>query len=145
MKKYTLYILLFFSTNIIYSQKGTLKIIVTDIESNKGTINAALYNEAGKSGFLKNVEAAHQKKIVKINNKKVALVFNNVPYGTYAVSIFQDENTNMKLDRTSVGFPAEPWGISGNKFVMGPPKFNDGKFKINSKNKTIKIKMKSFL
>jgi len=145
MKKYTLYILLFFLTNIISAQKGTLKIIVTDIDSNKGTINAALYNEKGKSGFLKNIESACQKKIVKINNKNVALTFTNVPYGNYAVSIFQDENKNMKLDRTSVGFPAEPWGVSGNKFVMGPPKFKDGKFNINSKTKTIKIKMKSFL
>jgi uncharacterized protein (DUF2141 family) len=51
----------------------------------------------------------------------------------------------MRLDRNPVGFPAEPWGISMNKFVMGPPKFKDAKFKINSKTKTIKIKMKSFL
>jgi len=144
MIKQIIFIAVMFVANISFSQKGTLKIIVTDIETNKGTINAALYNEAGKSGFLKNIESAHQKKIVKISNKKVALVFYNVPYGTYAVSIFQDENTNMKLDRSSIGFPAEPWGISGNKFVMGPPKFNDGKFKIDSKNKTIKIKMKSF-
>ena len=145
MKKYTLYILLFFITTVGYAQKGTLRIIVTDIESNEGTINAALYNEKGKSGFLKNIESAHQKKIVKINNKNVELIFYNIPYGTYAVSIFQDENKNMKLDRSSVGFPAEPWGISMNKFAMGPPKFKDAKFKIDSKTKTIKIKMKSFL
>ncbi len=145
MIKNIVFIALMFVANISFSQKGTLKIIVTDIESNKGTINAALYNESGKSGFLKNIESAHQKKIVKISNKQVALVFYNIPYGTYAVSIFQDENTNMRLDRSPVGFPAEPWGISMNKFVMGPPKFKDAKFKINSKTKTIKIKMKSFL
>lgn len=145
MKKYILIIILILLVNVFFAQKGTLKIVVTDIESNKGTINAVLYDEAGKLGFLKNIESAHQKKIVKINNKQVAIVFTNVPYGTYAVSIFHDENNNGKIDRTQIGFPAEPWGISGNKFVIGPPKFKDGKFKINSVSKTIKIKMKSFL
>ena len=134
-----------FVANISFAQKGTLKIIVTDIESNKGTINIALYNESGKSGFLKNIESAYQKKITRVNNKKAGITFANIPYGTYAISLFQDENNNMKLDRSSVGFPAEPWGISMNKFVMGPPKFKDAKFKMNTKIKTIKIKMKSFL
>ena len=133
-----------FVANVSFSQKGTLKIIVTDIKSHNGTINVALYNEEGKSGFLKNIETAYQKKIVKISDKKASIIFTNIPYGTYAISLFQDENTNMKLDRTNVGIPVEPWGVSGNTKGIAPPKFKDAKFDFKEKNKILTIKMRVF-
>jgi len=68
------------SANVFFTQNGTLKVVITDVESNEETINATVYDEAGKFGFLKNIELAHQKNIVKINNMQIALVFSNVPY-----------------------------------------------------------------
>jgi uncharacterized protein (DUF2141 family) len=45
------------------------------------------------------------------------------PAGTYAVSIFHDENRNGKLD-TFVGIPREGFGFSRNPVVrFGPPQF----------------------
>jgi uncharacterized protein (DUF2141 family) len=46
------------------------------------------------------------------------------PEGTYAVSIFHDENRNGKLD-TFVGIPREGFGFSRNPVVrFGPPQFD---------------------
>ena len=128
-----------------FSQSGTLKVIIPDIKSNKGNIKVALYNKAGEKGFLKNLESSFRKKEVQIKNNSAIAVFKNIPYGTYAVSLFQDENNNGILDRAPVGFPTEPYGISGNKKTIGPPKFEDGKFLFNSKNKTVIIELKSYL
>ncbi len=145
MKKY-FFLIIFIVLNIfLNAQKGTLKIVITDIRSNKGSIKVALYNEKDKEWFLKSVSKASQLKEVNIKNKKAYVIFSNIDYGTYAVSLFHDENNNGEFDRTSVGFPDEPFGISKNKLTIGPPKFKDGKFVFNSFEKIINIKMKTFL
>ena len=67
------------------------------------------------------------------------MTFENIPEGTYAVSIFHDENNNDKLDSNFIGIPKEDYGCSNNaKGFMGPPKWKDAKFELNS-DKTITI------
>jgi len=128
-----------------FSQSGTLKIIVSGIQNNKGNIKVALYNKSGSSGFLKALNLSYRKKEVSISGKKALVTFKNIPYGTYALALFQDENNNGIIDRAPIGFPVEPYGISGNKKTFGPPSFNDGKFELNSENLTLKVEMKSYL
>ena len=144
MKKYFLVVVLLLLSSIFFAQKGQLKISITNIKSNEGNIKVALYNQENGEGFLKNIDGAIRKKIIMISEKKASVIFSNIPYGTYAVSLFHDENNNGEMDRASIGFPIEPYGVSGNRFVIGPPKFNDCKFKINSPIKNITIEMKSF-
>ncbi len=144
MKKLLSISILFFLGITGFAQSGTIKIIIPDILSNKGNIKAALYNDAGSKGFLKDLSSAYRKKECEIKNNSAVIVFKNVPYGKYAVSLFQDENKNNKIDRAAIGFPTEPYGISGNKNTIGPPKFKDGEFELKSSNLTLKIILKSF-
>lgn len=125
------------------AQTGTLKLVVTNIENNKGTINIALFDEANESKFLKDPKFAVQREIVKISNGQAGVLFYNIPFGTYAISVFHDENNNGKIERTFIGFPSEAIGISGNKLIFGHPDFEDCKFVLNSEEKRILIKLKS--
>lgn len=143
MKRIFLLVLFLLAGTFIYAQTGTIKIVVTNLENTNGFVHALLYNEANKNCFLKEEKLATQHKIVKINDKKSIVTFENVSYGVYAVSIFHDENSNGKVDLSFIGIPSEAVGISGNKFVIGQPKFDDGKFVLNSEEKTILIKLKS--
>ena len=129
----------------VFAQTGSLKITITDIESNDGNIKVALFDQYNSEGFLKKIDLAYQKKELIIKNKNTGVTFTDIPYGTYAVSLFHDKNNNGEIDRSSIGFPIEPYGVSGNKIVIGPPKFNDCKFKINASFKTINIVLKNFL
>ena len=145
MKKYicfSLFILFYVSVS---AQTGSLKITINDIKSNDGNIKVVLFDESNSEGFLKNFDLAYKKKEVTIKNNNAVVTFTNIPYGTYAVSLFHDKNNNGEIDKSAIGLPVEPYGVSGNKFVIGPPKFNDCKFKINSSQKTIDIAVKSFL
>ena len=75
----------------------------------------------------------------EITNHSCTIIFENIPKGTYAVSIFHDENNNGKLDTNFFGIPNEDYGCSNNaKGFMGPPKWQDAKFKLNT-NKTLLI------
>jgi len=144
MKKIFTFISGFFLATFVFGQTGTIKILIPDIPNAKGNIKVALYNEAGKKSFLKNLNFAFRKKEVGIKNNTAVVLFQNIPFGVYAVSLFQDENNNGMIDRAAIGFPTEPYGISGNKNTIGPPKFNDCKFELKTKEKELKINLKSF-
>ena len=145
MKKFTSLITGIFLTSFVFGQNGTLKIVIPNIPSEKGNIKVAIYNEAGSKGFLKDLNLSYRKKEVAIKNKTAVIIFKNIPYGIYAVSLFQDENNNGEIDRAPIGFPVEPYGISGNKNTVGPPRFNDGKFVLKSSNLSLKIILKTYL
>jgi len=67
------------------------------------------------------------------------VTFTDVPKGEYAVSVYHDENSNGVMDKNMFGIPSEDYASSNNaKGVMGPPKYADAKFKINTNSK-IKI------
>lgn len=145
MKKIIYSSILILLSASVFAQTGSLKITISDIGSNDGNIKVALFDQNNREGFLKELNLAVHKKKVLIHNKSATVVFSDIPYGVYAVSLFHDKNNNGEIDRSSIGFPIEPYGVSGNKFVIGAPKFNDCKFKIDSSLKTINIVMKSFL
>ncbi|WP_233899791.1 DUF2141 domain-containing protein [Tenacibaculum piscium] len=119
----------FFFSNIaiITSQeKHTLTLGFEGMKSSKGNLYIALYN--AEKSFLK---TPFKGVIVKIIAKKASAEITNIPTGTYAVSVFHDENENEKMDTNFLGIPKEPTGISNNaKGFMGPPKYKDAKFDI---------------
>lgn len=144
MNKYVLLLLFIIFNSFAFSQKGLLEIIIKDIDNNAGTINIAMYEEKEKDSFPKLIKNAFVVKNISIINKTAFIILSDIPYGYYAISVYHDKNSNGKLDRSAIGFPAEPWGVSQNRFIFGPPSFDDGKFVLNSKTKTVVINLKSF-
>ncbi len=128
----------------VYSQTGTLEIVITGITDNNGDIKAALYNSSGKNGFLKDLTPAFRKTSGRISNQRSVVKFSNLPYGEYAVSLFHDKNLNSDLDRATLGFPIEPYGVSGNVESMGPPKYDDCKFEFNTSYRKITIQLQTW-
>ena len=64
----------------------------------------------------------------------------DLPPGTYAVSVYEDRNSNHKLDRNLLGIPREPVGVSNNpRPRMGPPRFADSSFHIGAVPQIITI------
>jgi len=116
--------------------KHDLTIEISGLNSNTGSVFIALYNN--KKDFLKNNYKGVK---ANISNKKTSYTFKELPEGTYAVSFFNDENNNKKLDTNFLGIPKEQYGFSNNaKGFMGPPKYDDAKFQL-SENKAIEIKI----
>jgi uncharacterized protein (DUF2141 family) len=125
-----------FSTNGQENETYTLTVNVSGLESNKGKVLIALFNE--KKQFLKN---RFKEGMTIINNKKITYVFEGIPKGEYAVSIFHDENDNDKMDTNFFGIPKEDYGCSNNaRGFMGPPKYEDAKFHFTA-HKTIQIEL----
>jgi len=137
MKKTILILAIIFSgifyTNAQEKETFDLTIEVKGINKNKGKIFIAIYDS--EENFLKKEIGV----IAEVKDKKATGILKGLKKGSYAVSLFHDENNNKKMDTKIFGIPKEPYGFSNNATgFMGPPKFQDAKFNLDS-NKTITI------
>lgn len=58
--------------------------------------------------------------------------FTEVPAGSYAVSVIQDENSNGSLDMNAFGVPTEGYGASNNILpATSAPKWSDARFDVD--------------
>lgn len=127
-----------------HGQSSTLHINITGVNSDQGKILIALYDEAGKAQFVFEPEHAFKRAFGKISGSKATAVIYNVPYGKYAVSLFQDINGDNKLNRAPMGFPVEPYGFSNNPPGLGVPGFEKAAFTTDSKTTRLEINLKEF-
>ena len=118
---------------------ATLTVNVVGMHNSKGQVQCLLY--AGGVGFPGKPEKAVGKVTVPIANEASTCTFMNVAPGDYAIELFQDENSNGKLDTGFLGIPSEGFGASNDapeKF--GPPKYADAKFTVTG-DQTLTIHM----
>jgi uncharacterized protein (DUF2141 family) len=133
--------LIFFTTYSGYSQSTknnhSLNITVTNFKNTKGSLRVCITDQ--KNNFLKDCLFSQ---IVSIENDDVSLSFKNLKDGTYAVSVYHDENNSGILETSGLfAFPSEPFGFSKNPSVrFGPPSFKKSAIMVNDdKNITIKL------
>jgi uncharacterized protein (DUF2141 family) len=78
--------------------------------------------------------------IVPIKNKTAQSIFSDLPFGTYAIKIFHDENENGELDTNFLGIPSEDYGFSNNaKGSFGPASWEDAQFTFDKDSMNIQI------
>ncbi|MFC4268592.1 DUF2141 domain-containing protein [Polaribacter marinivivus] len=141
MKKILLLLaIIFLGTFSLQAQEETfdLKVEITGMDTDKGKVFLALYNS--EATFLKKSEDTKGANAI-VKDKRAIAIFKGLKKGEYAISLFHDENDNNKMDTKIFGIPKEPYGFSNDaKGFMGPPKFKDAKFIVDT-NKTITIKV----
>jgi uncharacterized protein (DUF2141 family) len=136
-------IALFSATSTKPELKGNIIIEITNFKNNEGVLVAGLYNNA--KGFPGTTESMIMGTKVAIKDKKAIVEFKDVPYGIYAITGYQDENSNGKLDTGMFKIPKEGTIVSNDaKGKMGPAKFEDAKFELKSKNLKLNIKVQFF-
>lgn len=114
-----------------------LTIEVKNVANTDGFIRVTLFD--AEANWLKEGEL----KKVTIDNKEVVVVeFENVPDGTYAVSVIHDQNANGDLDANFMGIPSEPYGFSNDaRGMFGPASFDESMFEVKG-NKKIEVTVK---
>src|SRR5690348_1247250 len=124
-----------FNTGALSQSKPVeANLIHVDIEglrSDRGQVICALFSSP--AGFPKRSDKATALAKSEISHAHAACDFQGIPSGTYAVSVFHDENSNDKLDTDFVGIPREGVGASNNaKGHFGPPKFSAAAFQYSA-------------
>lgn len=133
-------ILIFLFSSICSYAQHSLTVDVKSLRNIKGTLYFSLYKS--ENGFPNKYENAFQNgKISSLKSTSASYTFANIPTGTYAVSLFHDEDNNGEMKTNAIGIPLEGTAASNDaKGKFGPPKFADAKISINA-NKKITITM----
>lgn len=130
MKK-SILVLVFLISGFANAQSVSLEVKVTGFKNDSGKVRIGLYNS--EFSFLKTI---YKSQAEEIKNEIAAVTFSDLPKGEYAISLYHDENNNGILDKNMFGIPSEDYAASNNaKGVMGPPKYADAKFTINTNSK----------
>lgn len=128
---------LFCSTGFQAADTYTLRVEVSNFKDKAASrIQVSVF---AADNFLK--KSIQTKSVFVATEDKVSVEF-DLPPGEYAVSSYQDINSNNKLDRYFFGKPKEPYGFSNNVRSLGPPAYEKCKFTIDTSGKTIAIKLK---
>lgn len=127
---------IFFSVTALCAQSHRLTLDVVGMKEKKGNLLISVYDSA--EDYLK-------KPVKMLTTPADALtkrVVLELESGTYAVVIYQDLNSNGKVDRNFFRLPTEPCGFSRDaRPKMGPPRYKPASFSLNEDTE-IRIKIK---
>ena len=123
---------------------GKIIVKIVNFENSNGVLRSHLYSSAVSKSFPTVSDDAFKNVVGKINKNKCTVVYDSIPYGTYALTVHHDEDNDGWMNKSFIGYPSEGYGMSNNPtIILSAPDFNDSKFKLNRKNVTIKVIMKN--
>ena len=122
------------------NSQATLKVSVHAIKEPKGELFIGLYNS---ESTFKNTDSVYMDRIIPIDSSIMVTYFEGLPPGNYALTMFQDKNSNGKMDKGIFGQPKEKYGFSNNpKIMFKSPGFDKCMFPVSVRDTTVYIKMK---
>ena len=116
-----------------------------------GTVDVKLYNVDGNAGVVRValcLEAQYPRGCVLKGSAPAKagttiVTVHDVPPGSYGVLAYQDVNDNSNLDRTPLGAPTEPWGVSNDPPMgRGLPTFDQVSVHVKGDRSMIAISLK---
>lgn len=116
-----------------------LEVSLAGVQHDRGAIRVGLY--ADPKTFRKEAQAFAVLQ-TPAEQGTVAVRFDDVPPGRYAIMAYHDEDGNGELSRRFGMFPSEGYGLSNNPQVMGPPAFEDSAFEIADAPQTVRIDLR---
>ena len=126
---------------IACDQPTTIRIVAEGLEHQAGEVRVALFET--RSGFPGEPERALQRGIAEMDGATAHFVFEPVPCGTFAVSVFHDEDGDGEMKRDWMGRPQEGWGVSNDATgKFGPPSFEDSAFDADSDSVTVRLTLR---
>lgn len=116
-----------------------LTLVIKNLESEDAPIVVGLYGVENKFPDPKDQLKEYR---FKPHGKEHTAQIRDLKFGTYALAIYQDVNSNGKIDKNIIGIPTEPYAFSNNyKPTVKAPAFKNCKFDYDSVSNTVTMKM----
>ena len=120
--------------------KGTLILKFTGVRNSDGNIAIGINRSAEGWPRKADIELGWPKKDIKDGVFIVKIP--DFPFGTYAISVLDDENTDREIEMT-MGIPREGYGFSNNPPTkLSAPKFEAAAFKFEQSDTELSIELK---
>jgi uncharacterized protein (DUF2141 family) len=112
---------------VLAQTQPTVSVSVMGVETQRGNILVALYDEASWG------ETAVALGRAPVTGEVVAVEVRAPGTGRYAVRLFHDIDGDNELDANLLGIPTEPFGFSNDAPLrFGPPAFADAAFDVSA-------------
>ena len=127
---------------------GDMTVRVDGFESDNGAVVIGLFiseetYDADQGGGEEDSKQAYQSVTTAVHDGRAEHVFEQLPYGEYALKLYHDENGNGKLDRNFIGIPKESYGFSNNpRTFAGPASYRQALFEFKVPDHTLTIHLK---
>lgn len=122
------------------ASRGEITVIVENLRADVGQIRFMLFRS--KVGFPDDPTRAYKTEVVDVKDYKAQATFTDLPYGTYAVYVLHDENSNGFLDKNFFKVPTEGYGASNNAAdIMEMPEYDEAKVFLKSAVMTIRVEI----
>lgn len=111
--------------------KGRIAVVINGLESAEGQVLIALF--LSDTGWPDDESAAHEAQVlpIELENLAAETLFENVPAGPFAISVFHDKDSDRELDTGFLGIPSEPYGFSRDaRDTFGPPEFEEARLEL---------------
>jgi uncharacterized protein (DUF2141 family) len=136
-------VILFFFFSISFQLKAQNEAVITikvdKLHLDGGVLRVAFYDRSVP--FLGDEISFSKTEI--ISEKATQSLSINLPYGEYAIAIYQDVNEDGVLNKNFFGIPKEPYGFSNDAMgVVGPPDFDHAKIVVNESFKMFEIRLR---
>ncbi|SFD48663.1 Uncharacterized conserved protein, DUF2141 family [Thiohalospira halophila DSM 15071] len=115
-----------------------LTVEVAGVAGESGQVRVDLYADA--ETFREPEQALHRD-AVPAREGTATFAFEDLEPGRYAVIAYHDEDGDGGMDRFLGMIPTEPWGLSNNIQVSGPPAFDDAAFDLPASGTVVTIRL----
>jgi uncharacterized protein (DUF2141 family) len=126
--------------SVVALSQGGVVAEISNIRNDKGICRACLFNNP--SSFTGQTGQPFRCVAVRVKGQTARAVFTNVPAGTYAMLVFHDANSNLKMDKNFLGIPKEGYGASKNKLrFASAPSYEENKFGVDGRT-TVQLQIR---
>lgn len=119
--------------------EASLRIDVGEIRESVGNLRFALYRDP--ASFRRETQAL-QVSVQPAQAGRQQALFTGLAAGSYAVVAYHDINGDAQLNLRFGMFPSEPYGLSNNPQVVGPPRFADSAIELGDGERQIGITLR---
>lgn len=121
-------------------ERYSVKAVVSGLRNHDGVVQIAIYN-SGKNFPESDYKNFYRKKTSKIENGISSAIFEDLPEGKYAISIFHDEDNDGKIKKGFI-LPKEGVGFSNYRTIspLKKPTFSGANFELKH-NLSVPVKI----
>jgi uncharacterized protein (DUF2141 family) len=126
------------------AEQSSVTVNVNGVRDQSGNIIICLWRQQDDGFPLCSSSSAFAHQAIAATDSAVAVTFQNIPAGEYAISAFHDEDEDGSLDRGFMGRPEEGIAISNmSQERRERPSFESAKFSLNG-TQTLSLSLRYF-
>jgi len=120
--------------------KGQIVVKLSGFRNDRGLVLVSLFSSP--RGFPGEPERALRNQQARILDRQASVTFDNVPKGSYALSVLHDEDSDGSMATGWLGVPAEGYAVSNNVVHrFSAPDFEEARFDLSEAQVTLSLSL----